>query len=175
VSRVIVPPGAGVGSALGFLRAPVAYEVTRSFHQRLSHLDGAACNALLDAMRAEARSVVEPGAAGRPLVESRLAYMRYVGQGHEVGVELPVRIESERLDETSPDTLTAAFVKEYHRLYQRSIPNQEIEILSWVLSLGTEPDPVTTIPIDDVATQAGTVGYELMCALAARVPVETVA
>ncbi|MEZ5410959.1 MAG: hydantoinase/oxoprolinase family protein [Acidimicrobiales bacterium] len=130
VSRVIVPPGAGVGSALGFLRAPVAYEVTRSFHQRLSRLDEAACNALLDTMRAEARSVVEPGAAGRPLVESRLAYMRYVGQGHEVGVELPVRIESERLDETSPDTLTAAFVKEYHRLYQRSIPHQEIEILS---------------------------------------------
>jgi alanine racemase len=31
------------------------------------------------------------------------------------------------------------------------------------------------IPIDEVATQAGTVGYELMCALAARVPVETVA
>ncbi len=150
VSRVIVPPGAGVGSALGFLRAPVAYEVTRSFHQRLSHLDGAACNALLDTMRAEARSVVEPGAAGRPLVESRLAYMRYVGQGHEVGVELPVRIESQRLDETSPDTLTAAFVKEYHRLYQRSIPHQEIEILSWVLSLGTEPDPVATIPVDDV-------------------------
>lgn len=150
VSRVIVPPGAGVGSALGFLRAPVAYEVTRSFHQRLSQLDGAACNALLDAMRAEARSVVEPGAAGRPLVENRLAYMRYVGQGHEVGVELPVRIESERLDETSPDTLTAAFVKEYHRLYQRSIPHQEIEILSWVLSLGTEPDAVTTISLDDV-------------------------
>ncbi|MDH4365218.1 MAG: hydantoinase B/oxoprolinase family protein, partial [Acidimicrobiia bacterium] len=150
VSRVIVPPGAGVGSALGFLRAPVAYEVTRSFHQRLSQLDGAACNTLLDMMRAEARSVVEPGAAGRPLVENRLAYMRYVGQGHEVGVELPVRIESARLDETSPDTLTAAFVKEYHRLYQRSIPHQEIEILSWVLSLGTEPDPVVMMPLDDL-------------------------
>jgi alanine racemase len=31
------------------------------------------------------------------------------------------------------------------------------------------------IPIDEVATRAGTVGYELMCALAPRVPVETVA
>jgi alanine racemase len=29
----------------------------------------------------------------------------------------------------------------------------------------------TTLPIDEVAHSAGTLGYELMCALAARVPV----
>jgi alanine racemase len=30
------------------------------------------------------------------------------------------------------------------------------------------------LPIDEVANAAGTVGYELMCALAARVPVEEI-
>ena len=30
VTTIIVPKGAGVGSAIGFLRAPVAYEITRS-------------------------------------------------------------------------------------------------------------------------------------------------
>lgn len=142
MDRVIIPPGAGVGSALGFLRAPVAYEVTRSFHQRLSELEASACNDLLAEMRAEARAVVTPGAAGRELVESRVAYMRYVGQGHEVGVELPIKIEATRLDATSPDVLTKAFLDSYHRLYERSIPNLDIEVLSWVVVVGTEPEPV---------------------------------
>ena len=30
ITRIVVPPGAGVGSAVGFLRAPVAYEPVRS-------------------------------------------------------------------------------------------------------------------------------------------------
>ena len=160
MDRVIIPPGAGVGSALGFLRAPVAYEVTRSFHQRLSELDADACNRLLDGMRDEATAVVTPGAAGRPLVETRLAYMRYVGQGHEVGVELPIKIEAVRFDADTPGALTEAFLASYHRLYERSIPNLEIEILSWVLTIGTEPEAVTgtnphepdTQPLAPVAT-----------------------
>ncbi len=157
MARVVIPPGAGVGSALGFLRAPVAYEVSRSFHQRLGALDAEACNQLLEEMRAEARAVVESGAPGQPLVESRLAYMRYVGQGHEVGVELPVRIEAERLDATSADSLLAAFEAEYDRLYERSIPDLEVEILTWVLVVGTEPEPAERSgpgPARDAGTDA---------------------
>ena len=160
IDRVVVPPGAGVGSALGFLRAPVAYEVTRSFRQRLSDLDAESCNRLLDEMRVEAHSVVEPGAAGRQLVESRLAYMRYVGQGHEVGVELPVRIEAPRIDDSSPGTLGRAFQAEYDRLYERSIPDLDVEILNWVLVLGTEIDLVDQclpdIESDGSADRVGT-------------------
>src|SRR5579884_1691883 len=58
VERVIVPPGAGVGSAIGFLRAPVAYEVVRSLYQRFSAFDVVAVNALLREMREEAASLV---------------------------------------------------------------------------------------------------------------------
>ena len=137
VRRVVVPPEAGVGSAIGFLRAPVSYEVTRSFYQRVASLDIAAANALLDAMRAEALAVVEAGAAGRPLEETRTAFMRYVGQGHEVGVELPVRIHTPRLGLDAPDVLLAAFEDEYRRLYERSIPYLEVEILTWVLLVST--------------------------------------
>ena len=143
--RVVVPPEAGVGSAIGFLRAPVSYEVTRSFYQRVASLDVDAANALLDAMRAEALAVVEAGAAGRPLTEIRTAFMRYVGQGHEVGVELPVRIHTPRLGLDAPDVLLAAFENEYRRLYERSIPYLEVEILTWVLLVSTAdeaPSPV---------------------------------
>ena len=155
VRRVVIPPEAGVGSAIGFLRAPVSYEVTRSFYQRVVSLDVDGANALLDAMRAEALAVVEAGAGGRPLTETRTAFMRYVGQGHEVGVELPVRIHAPRLDADAPAVLMAAFEAEYRRLYERSIPSLEVEILTWVLLVSSadetpvpaiEPAPATAPP-----------------------------
>jgi N-methylhydantoinase A len=152
MSRVVIPPGAGVGSAIGFLRAPVAYEVTRSYYQQLSDIDIDGANALLQAMRDEAVSVVEAGAGGRPLSEIRTAFMRYVGQGHEVGVELPIRIETPRLGPDAAAVLLAAFEAEYHRLYERTIPNLEVEILTWVLLVSTEiAAPATLVSDTDAA------------------------
>ena len=114
--------------------------MTRSLYQRLSDLDGAAVNATLEAMRREARAVVEPGAGGRALVETRTAYMRYVGQGHEVGVEIPVRVHEAALGEDAGARLLAAFETAYHRLYERTIPNLDVEVLSWVLLLSTREE-----------------------------------
>src|SRR5260370_38475558 len=49
IRRVMVPSGAGVGSAVGFLMAPVAYEVVRSRYVHLADdkFDPAYVNALL--------------------------------------------------------------------------------------------------------------------------------
>jgi N-methylhydantoinase A len=144
VDRLVIPPDAGVGSAIGFLRAPVAYEVSRSFHQRLSSLDTDGVNRLLDSMRAEARPVVEAGAPGAELIESRLAYMRYIGQGHEVGVELPIKVESSVVDESSAGEFLQAYEKEYERLYGRGIPGVDVEVLTWVLTISTPLAPADT-------------------------------
>jgi N-methylhydantoinase A len=146
IRRVVIPPGAGVGSAIGFLRAPVAYEVTRTYHQQLSSLDADGVNALLDAMRAEATPIVLAGAPGHDLQESRLAYMRYIGQGHEVGVELPISIEAAVVDESSPAAFLAAYEGEYERLYGRAIPGVDVEILSWVLTVSTGVPAVALEP-----------------------------
>ena len=67
IGRVLVPSGAGVGSAIGFLRAPVGYEVVRSLYQRFSTFDVAAVNALLAEMRQEAEAVVAQGSFGAPV------------------------------------------------------------------------------------------------------------
>ena len=48
IDRLIVPPGAGVGSAIGFLRAPFSYEATRGMYQRLDDFDADAVNTILD-------------------------------------------------------------------------------------------------------------------------------
>ena len=80
IDRILVPSGAGVGSAIGFLRAPVGYEVVRSLYQRFSSFDVGAVNALLAEMETEAMGVVEQGSFGAPTAQTRIAYMRYVGQ-----------------------------------------------------------------------------------------------
>jgi N-methylhydantoinase A len=140
LDRVLVPAQAGVGSAVGFLRAPIAYEIVRSALQRLDAFDAAAANALLAAMRGEAETVVRRGAGDAVLTETRSAFMRYRGQGHEIAVSLPVR------DYRSDDahTLRQAFEEAYRRLYHRIIPGVEVEVLSWVLLLSapTPPSPV---------------------------------
>ena len=81
IQRILVPSGAGVGSAIGFLRAPVAYEVVRSLYQRFSTFDVTAVNILLTEMEQEATAVVAEGSFAAVLTQSRTAYMRYVGQG----------------------------------------------------------------------------------------------
>ena len=89
IHRVLVPVGAGVGSAHGFLGAPIGYEVVRTRLVPLTAFDAAMVNALFTEMRAEAEAVVRLGAPDALLREVRSGFMRYRGQGHEVPVVLP--------------------------------------------------------------------------------------
>ena len=144
LSRVIVPPNAGVGSAVGFLAAPISYELVRSRHMRLDNFDAAGASALLAAMSRDARALVEPGARGAPTTERRLAYMRYVGQGHEITVPLPLR------DLTADDAtaLRETFEREYSVLFRRPIPGAAIEALSWSVLVSTKaqrPQPAPPV------------------------------
>jgi len=133
LDTVVVPTGAGVGSAIGFLRAPVAYEVVRSRYMRLAKLDIALVNAMLAEMQKEARDIVRAGAPDAVLHERREAYMRYVGQGHEIVVDVPVRT----LTQADLATLQQAFDATYGQLYGRTIPGMEVEILTWTLSVAS--------------------------------------
>ena len=118
IRRVVVPPDAGVGSALGFLGAPIAYEVVRTLLVRLDALEQSTIDALFADMRAEAEAVVRLGVPRGALIEMRTGFMRYRGQGHEVAVLLP----DGALD---PAALRAAFDATYARVYGRVIPRLE--------------------------------------------------
>ena len=131
ISRVLIPANAGVGSAVGLLRAPVAYEVVRGRLMRLSSFEPENANRLLADMRAEAEAIVRRGAGAVPLAERRAAFMRYRGQGHEIAVELPVRA----FNSADRAAITALFEDAYRRLYSRPIPGVDIEILSWVVTV----------------------------------------
>jgi N-methylhydantoinase A len=147
IRRVLVPSGAGVGSAIGFLRAPVGYEVVRSLYQRFSTFDVATVNALLADMEAEALAVVTQGSFGAPLTQSRVAYMRYVGQGHEIPVGLPTR----PLGEADVAEIRAAYDAEYTRFYDRPVPGSDVEIMSYAVLVATVPqdDPAVPVTGDD--------------------------
>jgi len=144
VERIIVPTHAGVGSAVGFLRAPVAYEVVRSRNMRLRQYDPEFVNAIFHEMYDEARAVVEAGAPGSAVTEHRLAYMRYLGQGHEIAVNLPTR----PLTDDDADLVQASFDATYERFYQRTLPNAEVEALTWALTLTTASAPSETTSIE---------------------------
>ena len=135
--QVLVPPAAGVGSAVGFLAAPVSYEVVRSRYMRLSAFDSETVDQVMTEMRAEAREVV--GAivddAGR---ETRQAHMRYLGQGYEIAVDVaqPATVEA----------LRGAFDRAYEALYGRLIPGLDVEVLSWTLTLRAEVAELASPP-----------------------------
>jgi len=142
--EVLVPPDASVGSAIGFLSTPLAFEALRSAPMRLdASFDPRAVNAIYRSLWHETISVVAAGAArwkpGRPAKERRRAYGRYCGQGREVAIDLPNR------DLEPPDCLLlrASFEDAYRRLFSRTLPDAEVEILTWAQEVVADADPLT--------------------------------
>ena len=151
ISRIIVPPDAGVGAALGFLAAPAAYELVRSRHMLMSEFEADAANAILDGLLQEAGAHCRAAAGGLEILLRRSAFMRYAGQGHEILVGLPDR----RLEATDIVTFRQEFEREYRRLFARHIPDAEIEIMSWMVLASTESErPARLCPVAPAPTPA---------------------
>lgn len=140
ITKVLVPSGAGVGSAIGFLRAPIGYEVVRSLYQRLGSFDVSAVNALLADMASEAAKVVAVGSLGASTTDTRVAYMRYVGQGHEIAVPLPSRT----LVADDVAAIRAAYDVEYAKFFDRPVPGSDVEVMSYAVTVATLPPEVAT-------------------------------
>jgi N-methylhydantoinase A len=134
VTRIIIPRNPGVGSAVGFLSAPISYEIIRSLYMRGEHFDVAAVDKLFEEMQRDARAVVQAGAAcGEKLVEQRLAFMRYQGQGHEIEIPLPAGKLQARLGAQ----LRKRFDRLYREQYGRTVPNVDVEIINWAFVAAT--------------------------------------
>jgi N-methylhydantoinase A len=134
IARVVVPADAGVGSAVGFLRAPAAYELVHSRFMRLDRFDLKQANDLLTGMSREATGLARAAAGDRKLTETRTAFMRYAGQGHEIAVPLPVRALVDKDIARMRETFEAG----YRQLFSRHIPGAAIEILSWAVLVTTD-------------------------------------
>ena len=150
VSRFIVPAGAGVGSAIGFLRAPFGYEAVRSSFVRLGQFDATQVNALIDEMKQEAMGFLRQGMPeGEPEVECT-AFMRYVGQGWEI----PVSISLRTFTEQDAPALKQAFEQAYTTFFGRPIEGPDVEIVSWSVRASSPLPPVQLIEQIEATHQA---------------------
>ncbi len=141
VTRIIVPQGAGVGSAIGFLQAPIAYEMTRSAAVSLDAFEPEKVNALLSAMRRDAEMIVRRAVKKDPVDVRIVADCRYVGQGHEIRVAIPVRV----LTKSDGVKLKAGFEKTYAAVYGLTIPGQAAEVITWSVTVSSRvKKPVST-------------------------------
>ena len=131
VSNVIIPTNASVGSAVGFLKAPVGYEVVKSLRMLLNRFETDKVNDLLEKMKNEAQSIIQSETGSMKFVEERFAFMRYAGQGHEIKVQ----VDNNLLTQSDISKIKTSFEKKYEKLYSRILPNADIEILTWSLSL----------------------------------------
>jgi N-methylhydantoinase A len=148
VRRILVPTGAGVGSSVGFLRAPVGFEIVRSFYQHLGHFNTGAVNAVLREMAAQAAAEVRRAAPAAQLIEKRLAYIRYAGQGSEILVALP----SHDLPHDAPRMLKAAFEEAYLAQFTHLIPRAAAEVVSWSVTVSA-PAPEPEAPPAEAAAR----------------------
>ena len=133
IDAVIVPPGAGVGSAIGFLQAPFSFEATRGLFQRLTDFDAVSVNQALDAMETEAQAFVSLGARSAKTTTRLVAFMRYSGQGWEI----PVELQHRSFSDGDNSELLATFETAYRRLFGRTIDNLAVEITNWSLTVAT--------------------------------------
>jgi N-methylhydantoinase A len=131
MKRILVPLGAGVASALGFLVAPPATDMVRSYVARLERLDFDQVNALFAAMTEEgSRLLGEAGADPSRIALRPTADMRHVGQGFEIPVPLP----STRLGAENLPAMRQAFFASYRVRFGRVVEDSPIEVMSWRLA-----------------------------------------
>jgi N-methylhydantoinase A len=139
--RIILPFGAGAMSAYGLLAAPLAFDFVRTGRQRLDGADWAAVNRLFAEMEDEGRALLtRAGVAASKVAVSRIAEMRYLGQGHEVEAAVPPG----KLSAASLAKITASFEASYRALYHRLPQGVPIEALNWRVTV-SGPDPKTKL------------------------------
>ena len=135
VSRCLVPPGAGVGSAIGFLRAPFSFEANRTAYMKLSAFDAGMVRRLFAEMESEATRFVRLCApAARILCEFKV-YMRYAGQGWEI----PVTLTPDDVKAADAATFHSRFTADYATLFGRTVAGMDVEITVWSVNAATPP------------------------------------
>ncbi|MEM8664741.1 MAG: hydantoinase/oxoprolinase family protein [Pseudomonadota bacterium] len=143
IRRVLVPPAAGVFSALGFLVSPVRFEAARSRLARLGSDEAASVlDPVLAALAAEARAAVESATGETAVTFERFADMAYHGQGHTLRVPLA--------DGSFDDRDAAArFGSAYRSAYGYAYDDMAIQVVTVrvVATVDTPPAPIAAPPI----------------------------
>lgn len=156
LKRVLCPVAAGVASALGLLIAPARVDRVTTVAVQWDDINWAKLDAEYRALEADAAAVVmETGLDASAAEVTRLADMRYVGQGFEVVVTLPAG----PFDESSAAGIEKAFTDAYRQTFSRTPPDGRIEIINIRVSLRAKvpgPGIAFTVPTGGTVEPTGT-------------------
>ena len=153
LKHVIVPPLAGVGSAFGFMTAPISFDFTRSYVSRLDSLNLAELNAILDNLEKVGRAIVEvAGVPAEDILVQLSIDMRYVGQGYEVRVPF------------AKQTLTTAhiahmqkdFEAEYKQFYGQLANGVPIEAVNWRVVIASPKPEIGKLSLESQESETNT-------------------
>lgn len=139
IARCLVPPGAGVGSAIGFLRAPFSFEANRTVFMRIADFDGATVRRLFAEMAQEATGFVRSCDAAAEIQTDYKVYMRYTGQGWDI----PISLTTEQAQAADPAVFLELFERDYANLFGRSVAGMGAEVTVWSVNARTPSAPVT--------------------------------
>jgi len=154
VDRCLVPMGAGVGSAIGFLKAPFSFEANRSIFMRLSEFDPEQVKGLFADMEAEATGFVRSCDKDAKIYSDHRVYMRYSGQGWEI----PISLSAEQAAAPDKNTFLSLFEQDYAKLFGRTVEGMEVEITVWSVNAYTataDARPVPAVPATAAPASAG--------------------
>lgn len=138
MDRLLVPPGAGVGSAIGFLRAPFSFEATRSVYMKLSDFDAPLIRKILHELETEATRFVRSCDKNASILTDTKMYMRYSGQGWEI----PVSLTTQQAENPDSEMFQKLFDSEYTKLFGRPVEGIDVEITVWSVNASTPPQVV---------------------------------
>jgi N-methylhydantoinase A/oxoprolinase/acetone carboxylase beta subunit len=125
--RLLVPPNAGVGSALGFFTAPRAFDLLRSHKVSLGAADFNEIEKIFKELQTEATKTLKKEAKEKDIKIERSLDMRFVGQGAETNVPL-----SERdFTRMKKEEIRRLFDEVYAKLYGRTYPDSEVEFINF--------------------------------------------
>ncbi len=150
IARMLVPQGAGVGSAIGFLRAPFSFEANRSVYMKLSQFAPDVIKTLLADLEKEATGFVRSCDAVAPINAEFKAYMRYKGQGWEI----PIVLSADQALNPDRASFQKLFETDYAALFGRTVEGMEIEITVWAVNAITPTEKVVPLGVLPKASTA---------------------
>jgi len=125
--RVLVPPNAGVGSALGFFTAPRAFDLVRSHKVSLMEADFGEIEKIFREMEEEGVRTLRKAGTGEEVSFRRSVDVRFIGQGSETNIPVPER----DFREVDRNEIRRRFDEMYEKLYGRTYPESPVEFITF--------------------------------------------
>ncbi len=125
--RLLVPPNAGVGSAMGFFTAPRAFDLLRSHKSSLNNVAFSAIEDIFRGLEADAAKILKKEAADDMIHYARSIDMRFVGQGSEMNIP----VSAGDFTKFRKEEIRRLFDDAYEKLYGRTYPDSEVEFINF--------------------------------------------